>query len=227
MNNQKNLFGEEVAQGYNKYNLISYFLKSLRLRQKETALRLFWIMKHQKISELYIARKLVQFSVEDSVGTEAVNYAWSTYSIVKEFKSEENAIQRLILFLCSSEKMWATEGEHYWELRRIQIREETKRQLKAGKKPLKLPEYVFDQYTAQGKGAMKRGEKIDRRFSGVYEGSGLFMRACHLKWGENQPTYTTKENAYSPHLEQCKKEGLSVDQYLRKHRITIEEFLDL
>lgn len=224
---QTKLFGEEDSQNYNKYDLISYFLKSLRLRQKEMALKLFWIMRNQGVTELYIARKLVQFSTEDAVGAEAVNYAWSTYYIVKELKSEENAIQRLILYLCSCEKMWETQGEHYWELRRIQIREETKKQLKAGKRPFEIPEYVFDRYTAKGKAAMKRGEQIDRRFSGVYEGSGLFMRSCHLKWGENVPEYTGKANAHSEHLEKCKQEGLSVDRYLTKYHITIDEFLGI
>lgn len=224
---QTNLFGENDPQGYNKFDLVSYFIKSLRLRQKEMALKLFWIMRHQGVTELYIARKLVQISTEDAVGSEAVNYAWSTYSIVKEFKSEENAIQRLILYLCSCEKMWETQGEHYWELKRIQIREETKKQLKAGKKLLEIPEYVLDRYTAQGKAAMKQGKQIDRRFSGVYEGSGLFMRACYIKWGENVPEYTTKANAYSEHLEKCKQEGLSVDRYLSKYHISINEFLDL
>jgi hypothetical protein len=229
---QENLFGErpkktEKKNFFNKYDLISYFLKSIRLGHKKQALRIFWCMKQEGMTEFYIAKKLVQFATEDSANPEAVNYAWTTFQIVKEFKSEENSLQRLILYLANKEKMWETEGEHHWELRRIQVREETKAMYRKKKKPFELPEFVFDQYTSFGKSALKKGEQIDRRFSGVYEGSGLFMRACHLKWGENQPNYTTKENAYSPHLEHCKKEGLSVDVYLRKHKISIDEFLNL
>ena len=127
----QNLFGEtpkktEKNNFFNKYDLISYFLKSIRLGHTEQSLRIFWAMKQEGMTEYYIAKKLVQFATEDAVSPEAVNYSWTTLQIVKEFKSEENALQRLILYLCREEKMWESEGEHFWELRRIQIREETK-----------------------------------------------------------------------------------------------------
>ena len=94
-------------------------------------------------------------------------------------------------------------------------------------KPFELPDYVYDQYTAKGKAALRRGEQIDRRYSGVYEGSGLFMRASFLKWVTQNPEVTTVDHAYSDHLLKCKEEGLTVDEYLQKHSITIDQFLNL
>lgn len=229
---QSNLFNEPVINPkmkclYNKYDLVSMLIKSIRLGQKEAALKCYWILKQEGITEYYIAKKLLQFASEDAVTPEAVNFAFTTFQIIKEFKVEENSMQRLILYLCSTEKMWETEGEHYWELRRIQIREETKKLHKKGLKPLELPEYVYDVYTSTGKQKLKKGEHIDRRFSGVYEGSGLFMRASFLKWGECVPEYTEKTSAYAPHLLQCAEEHLSVDQYLRKYQVTIDQFLNI
>lgn len=225
MTQQPLLTVETKATGYNKYDLISYFIKSLRLGNKEEVLRIFWVMRSQKISEVYIAKKLVQFATEDTVGAEAVNYAWSTYGIVKEMKSEENALQRLMLYLCDTPKMWESEEEHYWELRRIQIREETKKQMKRGASPLKLSSWVWDKYTARGKQQLRAGKQIDRRFSGVYEGSGLYMRAHYVMRGYVQPEDTGSESAYSPHLLKCAELQMTVDAYLKKFHITAEEFL--
>lgn len=232
INKSVNLFGEETKKEkskglYNKYDLISYFLKSLRLGETEQALTCFWAMRNMGITEFYIAKKLVQFATEDNVGAEAVNYAWSTFGIVKEFKREENAIGRLIVYLCNAPKMWESEQEHGWELKRIQIREYTKKLLKKGKKPFELPEYVFDKYTAKGKARYKKGEQIDRRYSGVYAGSGLFMRAQYLRDGHIDPTATEMAQAYSPHLLVCLKSGMTVDNYFEAHEITAEQFLDI
>lgn len=224
---QQSLFETKTQQAnaYNKYDLVSYFIKSLRLGMKEEVLRIFWVMRAQKISEVYIARKLVQFATEDAVGAEAVNYAWTTYNIVKEFKSEENALQRLMLYLCDAPKMWHSEDEHHWELRRIQIREETKRKLKKGERPLDLPSWVWDKYTAQGKQQLRIGKQIDRRFSGVYEGSGLYLRAHYLMKHDVQPADTSQVSAYSPHLLRCEELQITVDAYLEQFNVTPEQFL--
>lgn len=211
--------------GWNKFDLISYFIKSLRLGMKEEVLKIFWVMRSQKISELYIARKLVQFATEDAVGAEAVNYAWSTYGIVKEFKSEENALQRLMLYLCDSPKMWNSKEDHFWELRRIQIREETKKLLKKGERPFELPSWVWDKYTARGKHQLRAGKQIDRRFSGVYEGSGLYLRAHYLMNKDVKPEDTHSTTAYSPHLRRCTELQMTVDAYMERYGITPEEFL--
>ena len=230
---QTNIFGEteeadsKIKRFYNKYDLVSYFLKAMRLGDTERSLQIFWALKLEGISEYYISKKLVQFASEDCVGSEIVQDAWTAFQIIREFKSEENTIQRLIIRLCEAEKMWESSGEHFWELRRIQLREQMKQKYKQQQKPFDMPDYVYDQYTAKGKAALRRGEQIDRRYSGVYEGSGLFMRASFLKWQTQNPETTTINHAYSDHLLKCKEERLTVDEYLQKHDITIDQFLDL
>lgn len=210
---------------YNRYDLVSYLLKSIRLGRKEDALTAMWLLLREGAGQWYIAKKLVQFASEDAVGAQAFIYAQSVFQLIKDVTDEVNSLSRLILYLCDAPKMWEIEKETEWEVRRIHLREKIKRQYERGEKPVELPSYVFDVYTAKGKSAARRGEQIDRRVSGVLEGSGLFCRATYLRHGRLDPDDTTIAQAYSKHLLKCVKEGLHVDAYLRKHDITIEDFL--
>lgn len=227
---QTSFFNEEKPasspQG-NKYDLISLLIKSMRIGDIESSLKCFQAMKIQGITELYVARKLVHFASEDSITPEAVIFAWSTYGLIKEWKEETNSIERLIIYLCKSTKMYATKEENYWELRRLQIRDECSSKALQGERIIDCPSYVYDEYTAKGSALKKKGQKYDRRFSGIYEGSGLFMRACYLKWQKIDPSLTTIDNAYSPNLLQCLEEQMTVDDYLKAKSITIDEFLGL
>jgi len=159
------------------------------------------------------------------VGAEAFIYAQGVFQLIKDVTDEVNSLSRLILYLCDAPKMWESEKESEWENRRIHLRERIKRQYERGERPLELPSYVFDVYTARGKAAQRRGEEIDRRVSGVLEGSGLFCRAAYLRHGRLDPDDTTIEQAYSKHLLKCAREGLHVDAYLKKYDLTIDEFL--
>ncbi|MCX6807357.1 MAG: hypothetical protein NTZ80_00915 [Patescibacteria group bacterium] len=219
--------GSKKVSFYNKYDLISLLIKSIRIGDKELAIQSYWLMKEENIPEYYIAKKLVQSASEDCILPEAFNYAMNAFLLIKELKIEENTLQRVILYLCQTEKIYHTEEEHYWELRKIQIREKTKQDYQHNKKPLELPDWIYDQYTAKGSAQKKRGDQIDRRFSGVYAGSGLFCRACYLKYQSIKPKQTSKKQAYCKHLEQCQKEKITIDDYLTKHKITIDEFLDI
>jgi hypothetical protein len=113
------------------------------------------------------------------------------------------------------------------EVRRIHLRERIKKCYDKRQKPAELPSWIFDQYTASGKARMKRGEQIDRRISGVLEGTGLFCRAVFLRYGRLDPDDTTIAQAYSKHLLKCEKEGLYVDAYLKKYDLTPDDFLNV
>lgn len=210
---------------YNRYDLVSFLLKSIRLNRKEDSLMAMWCLLHEGCDQWYIARKLAQFASEDAVGAEAFIYAQSVFQLIKDVKDEVNSLSRLILYLCDAPKMWESEKETEWEVRRIHLRERIKKQYARGEKPVELLSYVYDVYTARGKAATRRGEKIDRRASGVLEGSGLFCRAAFLKHGRLDPDDTTVAQAYGKHLLKCAKEGLHVDAYIRKYDLTIDEFL--
>ena len=210
---------------YNKFDIISYFIKSLRIGDKEQAITALWILLNEGMSQWYIAKKLVQFASEDAVGAEAFLYAQGVFQLISTVKEEENSLARLTLYLCDAPKQWESEEESKWEVQRIHIRERIKNQYKIGEKPLELPSYTWDCYTAKGKAALKRGEQIDRRISGVIEATGLFCRAAYLLHGRLSPQDTQPEQAYSPHLEKCLEEGLHVDAYLKEHGISATEFL--
>ncbi|MDD4318991.1 MAG: hypothetical protein PHW10_01560 [Candidatus Peribacteraceae bacterium] len=210
---------------YNRYDLVSYLLKSIRLNRKEDALSGMWCLLREGVGQWYIAKKLTQFASEDAVGAEAFIYAQGVFQLIKDVTDEVNSLSRLILYLCDAPKIWENEKETEWEVRRIHLRERIRRCYERGEKPVELPGYVFDVYTAKGKAASRRGEKIDRRVSGVLEGSGLFCRAAFLKHGRLDPNDTTVAQAYGKHLLKCAKEGLHVDAFLRKHGLTVDEFL--
>lgn len=210
---------------YNRYDIVSFLLKSIRLNRKEDALTALWLLLREGAAQWYIAKKLVQYAAEDATAPASYVYAVSVFQFIRDTGDEVNSLSRLILYLCDCECMWETEKETEWEVRRIHLRERIKGCYERGEKPVELPSYVFDQYTASGKAKMKRGEQIDRRISGVLEGTGLFCRAAYLKHKRLDPEDTIVAQAYSKHLLKCAKEGLHVDAYLRKHDITIEDFL--
>lgn len=218
---------ERKTHFYNRFDLISFLIKAMRMNRKTEAITALWLLLKEGASQWYIAKKLVQFASEDAVGADAFVYAQSVFQFIAAVKDETNSLSRLVLYLCNAPKMWETEEETRWEIERLNIQERIAAAYESGTKPIELPAYIYDVYTASGKAAMKRGEKINRGFSGVREGSGLFCRACYLRDGLLDPGKTTVEEAYSPHLMQCAKEGLHVDAYLQKYNLTVDEFLKI
>jgi len=51
---------------YNKYDMTSFLLKSIRLNRKEDALTAMWCLIREGTGQWYIAKKLVQFASECS-----------------------------------------------------------------------------------------------------------------------------------------------------------------
>jgi len=226
---QIDIFGDEkegkAKHFYNKYDLMSWFLKSLRIGAKEQSIEILHIMLNEGLSEWYIAKKLVHFASEDAVGAEAFNYAMNVFLLIKEVKSEVNSLSRLILYLCNAPKMWESEEEHTWEVKRIQIRERIKKCYALGKKPREMAGWVWDRYTAKGKAKWKKGDSIDERFSGVLKGSGLFCRALFLRDGGLFPDKSEKKDLQAPHILHCEGVGMTIDEYLKEHNLSPEEFL--
>lgn len=100
---------------FNRYDLISFLIKTIRLGDKEKAIEILWVMLEEWVSELYIARKMANFSAEDSIWWELFIYAVSVHDWIKINGSEINALSRLILTLCDSKKFRHSAEESYWE----------------------------------------------------------------------------------------------------------------
>ncbi|MFA5748022.1 MAG: hypothetical protein WC872_02800 [Candidatus Absconditabacterales bacterium] len=214
---------QEKKGFYNKYDLVSYLIKSIRIGDKHKSIAILHTMLNQGIPEIYISRKLVHFASEDSIGSEFFIYAKNVHDWIRDSGSEVNSLSRLILTLCESPKFWESESESYWEGARIFIREFIKDCFSKKIKPFELPEWVFDIYTATGKMKSNKGEKIDCRYSGVLQG-GLYMRAEQKSLGKLDPKKHNKECAYNQHLLNCMQENLSIDEYIKKYNVRIDDF---
>jgi hypothetical protein len=226
---QENLFGEKPkpkkASFYNRYDLLSMLIKTMRIGDEEQAIQVMWLMLCERIPQVVIAKKLVDFASEDAIEPESFNFAFNAYQYIKEVKQETNTLSRVVIHLCKAKKHYACPEEHRLEVRRIHIREATKKAYRIGKKPLEVPSWVWDVYTAKGKQLKKSGEQIDERFSGVLKGSALCCRALYLRDGNIDPKNSNMKNLTSKHLARCEKEKITVDEYLEKYNITASEFL--
>jgi hypothetical protein len=226
---QENLFGEKPkakkAAFYNRYDLLSMLIKAMRIGDEEQAIQVMWLMLCEKIPQVVIAKKLVDFASEDATEPESFNFAFNAYQYIKEVKQETNTLSRIVIHLCKAKKHYACSEEHRLEVRRIHIREATKKSYRAGKKPLEVPPWIYDIYTARGKQLKKSGEQIDERFSGVLKGSPLCCRALYLRDGNIDPKNSDMKNLTSKHLAQCEKEKMTIDEYLEKYQISVTEFL--
>lgn len=198
---------------YNKYDLTSLLIKSMRLWDEKLAIKTMRCMLNEWISELYIARKCVNRSSEDWIWLHIFNYAKNVHDWIRDSGSEINSLSRLIIELCNAPKFRETRKEADREVRRIHMREETKKQYKDWIKPLELPQRVFDRYTARWKQALNRGEKIDIRYSGVLHG-WLSMRKEYLSHRKLDPQKTTLSSAYDLDIMEALEMGLSYDEWM-------------
>jgi len=196
---------------YNKYDLTSLLIKSMRIGDEKLAIKTMRCMLNEWIPELYIARKCVHRSSEDWVSPRIFNYAKNIHDWIRDCGSEINSLSRLIIELCNAPKFRETRKEADREVWRIHIREETKKQYKEWIKPLELPERVFDRYTSRWKSALNRWEKIDIRYSGVLHG-WIHMRKQFLSKKKLDPQNSTLSDAYDMDIMEALEMGLSYDK---------------
>jgi hypothetical protein len=196
---------------YNKYDLTSLLIKSMRIGNEKLAIKTMWCMLSEWVSELYIARKCTHFASEDAVGIHIFNYAKNVHDWIRDCWSEINSLSRLIIEICNAPKFRETRKEADREVRRIHIREETKNKYKEGIKPIELPERIFDRYTSRWKAAMNRWEKFDIRYSGVLHG-WIHMRKQFLSKKKLDPQNSTLLDAYDFDILEAVKMWLSYDE---------------
>lgn len=198
---------------YNKYDLVSLLIKSMRLGDEKLAITTMRCMLNEGVSETYIARKCVHFASEDAIVMQIYTYACSVHDFIKNNGSEINSLSRLIIELCNAEKFRHTRKEADREVWRIHLREKIKKQYKNGTKPMEMPDRVYDQYTAKGKAQLKRWEKIDLRYSGVLQG-WLFLRKQYLYEKKLLPNSCNLNYAYADDIMECLEQWMSYDEYV-------------
>ena len=196
---------------YNKYDLTSLLIKSMRIGDEKLAITTMRCMLNEWISELYIARKCVHLASEDAVGIQVFNYSKNVHDWIRDCGTEINSLSRLIISLCNAPKFRETRKEADREVWRIHIREKTKKQYKEWIKPIILPKRVFDRYTARWKTALNRGEKIDIRYSWVLHG-WIHMRKQFLSKSKLDPDNTELKDAYDADIIQALERWLSYDE---------------
>lgn len=202
---------------YNKYDLTSLLIKSMRIWNEKLAIQTMRCMLAEWVKEVYIARKCVHFASEDAIGMEIFTYAKNVHDRIRDCWSEINSLSRLIIQLCNAEKFWESRDEADREVWRIHMREETKKQYKKWIKPIEIPERVFDRYTARWKARLNRGEMIDIRYSGVLHG-WIHMRKQYLHKWKLDPQNSSPKDAYDVDIAETLKQGLSYDQWMDQRR---------
>lgn len=196
---------------YNKYDLTSLLIKSMRLWDEQLAIKTMRCMLQEWVTETYIARKCVHFASEDAVGMDIFCYTKDVHDWIRDCWSEVNSLSRCIIALCRAPKFRETRKEWDREVRRIRIREETKKQYQTGVKPFDVPERVYDIYTARWKAAYVRGENVDVRYSGVLQG-WIHMRKQFLSQKKLDPTTSAVSDAYSVDILECTERCISYDE---------------
>ena len=198
---------------YNKRDLISYLIKSVRINDEKIAITIMRVMLSEWISEQYIARKMVHLASEDIVWKEYFVYAQSVHERIKLNGNEINSLSRLIIELCNAQKFWESELEADREFWRISIRERIKACYAKWEKPMELPSWIYDQYTAKGKAKMKKWEQYDLRYSGVKQG-GVYLRKQYLELWKLDPQASSIEDWWSDEVMECISKDISYDQRL-------------
>ena len=201
---------------YNKRDLISYLIKSIRIGDEKTAITIMWVMLSEWISEQYIARKMVHLASEDVVWREYFVYASAVHSRLKDNGSETNSLSRLIIDLCWAEKFWHSNLESTREFRRISIRENIKACYIRWKRPMELPSRIYDQYTWKGKSLMKQWKQYDLRFSGVKQW-WCYMRKQYLALWKLDRQSSSMEDGWSEDIMECIERDISYDQWMKEN----------
>lgn len=156
---------------YDKYEVISAFVKSIRLGLVPDALYWLEVMIKGGADLYYIARRLSIESQESGYGPTPAIYAASVLQIVSVGRSHaQDALFQLTVYLCKCKKWWEDEtmreAAKEWYRAEAQVGK-VKKGERIGKK---IPNYAIDVHTAEGRRRKQEGEPIDERFSGSSRG---------------------------------------------------------
>lgn len=176
----KNLFGEEIGMAekkegkpkydygeYSRDEVISAFIKEMRLGDFDAASYWLNVMFTAKETHWYIAKRLVIFAAEDAFDPQALQIAGALASVVTARMVDENWLWQTTYWMCKARKFWeCSEGRDDFERTGCAAWEALKNGYHR-----KIPEYAIDSHTKRG-----REDGIDERFSGTYTGRMAMMR---------------------------------------------------
>ena len=168
---------ESVAEkfrvmGYNEKDVVSAWIKSMRLGRVEDALYWLQIMEKAGVSWWYIGMRLVIFAYEDAFGPGPAIYANAAFEALKITKGDENINFSLTEYMCRAPKFWENEagGEREWSYLR------TRKEIKNGNKYRQIPEYAKDGHCRAGFKMREEKGYYDNRFSGDTYGRVQMMK---------------------------------------------------
>jgi replication-associated recombination protein RarA len=160
---------EKKSLGYEKFNydrfeVISAFIKEMRLGNVEGALYWLDVMKRSNEPKNYIVKRLVCFAGEDAFGTEPLGIASHLVNTFGREGDDWNLIDQAVIHLTKCKKWWETETGAFWK--KCQMRHS--KLFKLGKLK-KVPHYALDVHTRKGVELKSQG-LMDSRMSGDANG---------------------------------------------------------
>lgn len=156
--------------GYDRSDVVSTFIKEMRLGNVEGALYWLRVMRKANEPKNYVVRRLVAFAGEDAWGPEAMAIASDMVTCFNwEPAYDWNIVEQACVHLVRCRKWWDTEDGISWK--KAEMKNE--RLLKLGKfKP--IPRYAMDAHCKSGWALRDQGEFMENRMSG--DGNGIAKR---------------------------------------------------
>lgn len=155
--------------GYDRSDVVSAFIKSMRLGNVEDALYWLRVMRKANEEKNYIVRRLICFAGEDAFGPESLSIASHLVNTHGWEGGDWNLIEQACVHLTKCVKWWESEFGVSWK--KAEMKNE--RLLKLGKfKP--IPRYAMDSHCKSGWTLGDQGEYMENRMSG--DGNGIAKR---------------------------------------------------
>lgn len=167
----------QTYEQYDRYEVISAWIKEMRLGNVENATYWLTVMEDAGESPDYIGRRLVIFATEDCIDPETLVYAKIASDAYVQTK-DTNISWSAVWVLCKARK--------WWELKEGREREEIWAKVEQDRKngvKKEIPSYALDLHTKRGKAMHRSGQVVDDRFSGTEAGRKKTM-ANYLRNGK-------------------------------------------
>jgi hypothetical protein len=155
--------------GYDRTDVVSAFIKEMRLGHAEYALYWLRIMRKANEPKNYVVRRLIAFAGEDAWGPEALEIASHLVNTHGWEGNDWNLVEQACVHLTKCKKWWECADGVAWkkaEMKNEQL-------IKLGKlKP--IPRYAMDSHCKSGWALRDQGEPMENRMSG--DGNGIAKR---------------------------------------------------
>ena len=206
MNDQEELFEGEKTSGkkgsfpkrylgaYDAFEVVSAFVKSIRLKKVEDAIYWMTVMIEGGAPLTYIARRLCIESQESGYGPTPAIYADAVFRIVSVGGGQaQDSLFQLTVYLASCKKWWEEDAMRPL-VRKWYVFEKECQDIQNGEtnEYRDIPSYALDVHTRRGKQMKKRG-CCDERFSGSEKGVFSIMTLYEKNGRLDENDYLTPD----------------------------------